>query len=490
MKKAVITMLGLLSHTQPKYICNNGEVERSFEEVQLEDRANYLFSEELSGFAQNLTQNHYINTLPLLIDVFKDRDIIPIATPKAKMIQEQSLKFLAVDGSCLDHTVLISESNYEEIFQKISELLQNETYESFIIDLTHGFRHLPILMIVNLIIASIKDVEKIEHIFFAKEIVPFKEYKIIDLLDYIDLAKLSFVLENFNTNYTVGNKLVFRKPEYQGLVNSLQEISEHILANSIKRLLKPDENLIQSTIDKLQVLQKEDTYIATFSHSIGSIIEHLGKIEILKDEEEYIKLFKFAEVMQKRDYLLNSITLLNESIGMFCIKQLMNMGDSIEPFIKAYQIKIDQAETNKDKKEFNIYKLSHQSKNIIKLGNGFKGEFLSSDSMKRKILDKLREQHNQKLIDLIDRVGDLRNNLAHGNSSDERQDVESEINSLLKEYQTIARIPNTIDLKAKEKELREKALKKQKMRKPKAKPTGIDAPREEIDKLQNIFNGR
>ncbi len=102
-------------------------------------------------------------------------------------------------------------------------------------------------MIVNLIIASIKDVDKIEHIFFAKEVISAKEYEIIDLLDYIGLAKLSFVLENFNTNYTIGNKLSFRNEKYQDLVDNLRIISGHILANSIKTLIEGDESLIELT---------------------------------------------------------------------------------------------------------------------------------------------------------------------------------------------------------------------------------------------------
>ena len=421
---------------------------------------------------------------------FSDRDIIPIATKTAKDAQKQVLEFWKKDTSCLNNTVEIEESKYEEIFQKISELLQKEEYESFIIDLTHGFRHLPILMIVNLIIASMKENDKIEHIFFAKEITPMKEYEIIDLLDYIGLAKLSFVLENFNTNYTVGNKLVFRNESYQDLVDNLRIISGHILANSIKALIDRDDNLIRSTIEKFEELRKNDTKVATFSNAIDNIIEHLEKIEILKNEEDHIRLFKFAQVMHKRDYLLNSITLLNESVGMFCVEKLKNMGDSVLQNIEKYQEKINKAKTYEEKKDFNVYKLSHQSKNIIKLSDGFNGDFLSDYSSKIKILRSLKEENNKNLIDIIKEVENLRNNLAHGNSSDEVENVKSEISKLLKKYQRLAQIPNSIDLKEKERELREKELAKKKNLKEKIIPTGIDAPSEKITALENMFNDR
>jgi len=134
-------------------------------------------------------------------------------------------------------------------------------------------------MIVNLIIASIKDIDKIEHIFFAKEIISRKEYEIIDLLDYIGLAKLSFVLETFNENYTVGNRLIFKNSKYQDLVDSLRIISSHILANSLKTLVEKDNNLVSQTIAKLNSLKQEDKNIATFSKSIDNIIQHLKYIE-------------------------------------------------------------------------------------------------------------------------------------------------------------------------------------------------------------------
>ena len=478
MKEAVITLLGMLSYSKPSYISIDGKVKQIFEDISEEDRAKYSFSESLNKFSKNLTKERYINTLPLLIDGFSDRKIIPISTQKAKNIQEKTLNFLKIENSPLENTIIIDESNYEEIFQQISELLEHEEYSNFIIDLTHGFRHLPILMIVNLIIASIKDIDKIEHIFFAKEIVPFKEYEIIDLLDYIGLAKLSFVLENFNTNYTVGNKLVFRNEKYQDLVDGLRIISSHILANSIKSLIEDDKNLIYETINKLEQLKEEDKNIATFSVSINRIISHLGKMEALKDEKDYIKLFKFSQIMLKREYLLNSITLLNESIGMYCAEKIGRMSsditDKIDNFIK--------------EEEYSFYTLSHQSKNLIKLGNRFSGNYLSEILPKQKILEELKTENNQNLIDIIIEVENLRNNLAHGNSSEKIENVKGTISSFLKIYQGIAQIPNDIDIEEKRRELKKNNVPKKVKEKRESK--GIDAPKEQVDSLKNLFNNR
>ncbi|CAA6817286.1 MAG: CRISPR-associated DxTHG motif protein [uncultured Sulfurovum sp.] len=479
MKKAVVTLLGMISHSKPEYISIDGEVKKIFVDVKQEERAIYRFSDNLNLFSEKLKDKRYINTLALLIDIFPDREIMPIATEKAKEIQEKTLNFLNVNSLALDNTIIINESDYEGIFQQISELLQENKYESFIIDLTHGFRHLPILMIVNLIIASIKDIDKIEHIFFAKEIVPAKEYEIIDLLDYIGLAKLSFVLENFNENYTVGNKLLFKNEKYQDLVDSLRIISGHILANSLKRLIERDENLINETINKLEKLKNDDKKIATFSASIENIIKHLRQIEILKDEKDYIKLFKFSQMMKEREYLLNSITLLNESVGMYCAELLKevvpNMSNKIDKFIK--------------EEKFSLYKVAQQSKNLIKLKNRFTGHYLDETFPKDKILTQLKLEDNSKLKCLIIDIENLRNNLAHGNSSEKIENVKGVINSLILEYQKIIQVPNEINLEEKIKQI-EKHTILTKDKKEKIVPKGINASKEKVDELKSLFGNR
>jgi len=526
-RKAVVTILGMIGHTKPDTICENGKIKKVFVEIAENDRPKYYFSDTLSDFSDRLTKEKYINTLHLLIDAFKDRDIIPITTKQAKAIQQRTLEFLKLDTSCLENNVHIDESNYEEIFQKISELLQKNEYESFIIDLTHGFRHLPILMIVNLIIASIRDIDKIEHIFFAKEITSYYEYEIIDLIDYIGLAKLSFVLENFNYNYTVGNKLIFKNEAYQDLVDHLRIISGHILANSLKVLIQNDENLIQETIDKLETLQREDKNIATFSSSISQIIMHLKKIEVLKNEEEYIKLFKLSKIMKEREYLLNSITLLNESIGLYCANLIGDMSPRVKKHIQTY-LELDKS---------NLYELAHQSKNIIKNMEKFTGDYLfepnrvpltagqktslqnrkkrlkskipssvqdeikksgfkielsqldtkKDRSIKNEIIAYLEQKDNGDLIEIIIEVENLRNNLAHGNSSEKISNVKGLISKLLKNYKSIISVNDDFCTE-------QKVLQDQKISKKKKKIIQTQKDKELLkegaSRLSDVFNNR
>jgi len=469
MKKAVITILGLI--LPPR---------------EGQERAKYYFSNDLKE-KFNLNKDRYTNMLPLLVDNFQkdNMNIECIYTNFSKDKQTTVLEYEKLDFDISNNGVFISEDiikdkkeieegKYSYFLNKYNELI--ERYDKVIIDVSHGFRHFPILAIINLIIQNIKNPEKIEYIFFAKEIIQYKEYEIIDLKEYLELAQLSFVLANFNENYTVGNKLIFNNEDYQKLVDNLRIISSNILGNSLQRLIDGEDSLISITIEQFQNLLKDEN-IKNFSLEINEIIKHLQKIQELKNEKNHIKLFKLSEMMSKREYLLNSITLLNESIGLYCAEKIGNISDKIKSHIDTY-LKEDKS---------NLYELAHQSKNIIKNENSFNGNYLfepnkitltsgrktslqnkkkslkskisnsileeikkaglkiefstidikKDKSIKSEIIEYLKNEDNSKLIDIIKQAEQLRNNLAHGNSSDEVDNVKGNISKLLRSYKKI-----------------------------------------------------
>ncbi len=469
MKRAVITFLGTISHTKVDEYIKNNEIKKRYIPMKKEDMAKYYFDESLQHIS-NIKDN-YVNTLPLLMDIFKNDTIIPIATLKSLKIQKDVMRYLQKDEKIFDNAVIIDERRYDLIFREIAKILDDKRYDKLIIDLTHGFRHLPILAIVNIIIQSIKDLDRIEHIFFAKEIEPYKEYKIIDLIEYIDLANMAYVLANFKHNYTVANSIVFNKENYQELVDSLRVLSTYILSNSLKQLFGKD-NLLDKTIARLRELNQNEQ-IKTFQHSIDNIIEHLKEIKSISNLEKDKQLFEMAKLMKDRDYLLNSITLLNESIGFFCVKFLSSLDEKIAKHIEEYPKKDE-------------YELSHQSKGIIKSKSNFNGVYLyipskqkltsgqkkslqkkkkklkekipekiieeiencgfrlelkkdenNPYSIKKLIIEKLTQIDMTSLEDLIVETEKIRNNLAHGNSSGKIEKIKIEITQLIYKYNKI-----------------------------------------------------
>jgi CRISPR-associated DxTHG motif protein len=231
MKKAFITILGK-GFITPK-----------------DKRAKYYLDEDLKDDFKIKKQN-YTNMFPLIIDNFDDYDIVPIFTKDAKDTQKDVMKDEGLIFDNFDNNFFIKDvEEFDNIFKIINKALSLD-YDEINIDLTHGFRHLPILATVSLIVNSIDNTEKIKNIFFAKEVIPRQEYEIIDLIDYLDLAKISFALANFSNNYTVANNFYFHDEIYTDLIDQLILFSRNILSNSIKFLFENENNSIEKIINQ------------------------------------------------------------------------------------------------------------------------------------------------------------------------------------------------------------------------------------------------
>ena len=199
MRKVLITVLGLAG-----YIVDQNK---------LRDKCLYNYKE------CGIEEKEYYNVLPLLIDCYKNYEIIPIFTELAKKAQSEVLK---AEGKkeyikIFEHPLarFVEEENkidsYDKLLKKIDEILDSFNNEDFvIIDISHGLRHMPLLMIIDAIIQNIKEPNKIKKILFGKEIQRNKKYEIVDLSDYLDLSLFIMLLSTFTKNYTLVKNINFR----------------------------------------------------------------------------------------------------------------------------------------------------------------------------------------------------------------------------------------------------------------------------------------
>jgi len=470
-KKAVITILGLIGHSTKKQEIKDNKIVDIFIDKKNEDKAKYTFSKKLIDKYHLPENKNYINMLTVL-DAMTDDQIIAIGTKKAIDIQKKVIEYEKIDRE-IEYKEIEDEKEYDNILVLIDSII--DEYDEVVFDVSHGFRHLPILATVSLIIQNIKDPDKVRNIIFAKEIEAFKEYEIIDLKEYLDLAKLSYVLSSFNDNYTVGNSMTFSEESCQNLVDQLRIISTHILANSVQQLIG-EENILTQTITSLKKLQKEEDTLRTFNKYITDITGHLSNIKNLQRKPHYYQLFSLATMMEKRGYLLNSITLFNESVGLYCVEELKSIDERVKKHIEEYQ-----GINN------NLYELAQQSKTIIKNKENFTGVYLfdtaqtkltsghktslqkKKKKLKERIPEKILEEiensgftislspfnkqkdksitqliqdylqkHNVALLEeLIISIEKLRNNLAHGNSSGKIENVQRELGVFIKKFKSL-----------------------------------------------------
>lgn len=274
-----------------------------------------------------------------------------------------------------------------------------------------------------MVINHINNTDKIKAILFAKEKVDdlLVDYIILDLKKYLDISNLSYILNTFNQNYTVANNVKFTEEKYNSLLKHLKEFSEHFMANSLGYLIDKNNSLIDKIIEELKI--EEESYYGIF---IKDIIKHLEKLNSLKDELMYKRLFEFAKVMRKRGYYLNSITLLNEAVAWYCAYSLQNYSQS-------FKDKYKSLENN------NNYKLISNSKYLVL--SSFNGKKFNNDLNIKDITsiqNKIKNIPNCEKFGntFINEMNDFRNNLAHANSGDNIDNVSKSFERLFGQFQT------------------------------------------------------
>ena len=405
---------------------------------KFEDRPIYRYDDKLGSF-YSLKKQRYTNMLPLLIDNFGEQNIMPIFTKDAKDTNIEVLK----KEFDIEYCEFFKDENFidgDKDFYKILRIINDVTSdnEEYIIDLTHGFRHIPILATISLISQSLNNTDKIKHIFFAKEIKFQEDYEIIDLKEYLELANMSYMLETFDKNYTVSFVAAFKNEDYENLRGELTKFSNDILANSLKAL----ENRFDIVLQYIENIKKNEQ-IFTFKASLDKIKEHIEDLKRISRKKDFQKLYEIAKVLNKKGYLLNAITLLFEGIGYYCVRGFENFDPKVEAYVKEF----------KNSKFFDSYILTNQSRTLVKtkkdrnsylfgiekaqtnfgLSEKEVREYLSD--IKNLICDKLERIPNiENFRNFIFDAEGLRNNLAHGNSSDEIENTKLKFKQLLDEY--------------------------------------------------------
>lgn len=407
-KKAVITILGMLGGDEKH------------------NKAEYYFEKNKAD-----TKDYY-NTLPLLIEKYASKySIVPIYTQEAKKTNEIVLQKSGVSNIDFDEKNLIEDDkDFDVIFKIIDEAI--EEYDEIIVDVSHGFRHLPILMTVDLIIQNFQNEDKIKKILFAKEIEQYKLYEMIDLKSYLDLANISFILTSFEKNYTVANHIKVDK--YKTLIEKLNNFSNDIMALSLNNLFQTTSKELQIELDKVKdvSIQKQ---AQTLKEKIKILTAYEGK-------KRYQTYYDLARDLFEKNYMLLSLSLLNESVRLYIKSTIkINHKNSVEKIEKAfnndlYEIGNFFAKFKNDKFTYEQFQKSLQKNNKSKEIPLSSYEF---NALKQAFPSYLLIEYKYKISfkqqSLIDAITYTRNNLAHGNVQDSFSSIQESIKELLNDYE-------------------------------------------------------
>lgn len=427
-KTAVITILGIQGQK---------------ENIKTEGCARYYFAGESADKSQE-----FFNTLPLLADKFGAENIVPIYTTDAREFNEAVMAHYAnFQINFNDSYKITDEKNFEalfEIFERVIEDLVKSGVGRIVFDVTHGFRHLPLLALVDLLIQNFSNVSQIDQILFAKEIEKFKLYEIIDLRQYLDIANIAFVIAAFSQNYTLAQHIKTKK--FESLVNALNAFSHNILSLNIAKLKSSHGELIKE-LDRI-----DD--IALISRA-KNLKEKLNKICDWNDSA-YVFRYKLAKDMFEKGYLLQSLVLLFESVNSY----IVGVFERNIPIV--YKKILDECSKKKERRNYLISNFFVQAfksreckndnhfknntmKNFRKSNHEFEFELESSDIAEIKKAVKTKFENVNELDKYHKQLDDLRNDFAHGNISEEEfSHIKQEIKKLFDKYQNFINIQESL----------------------------------------------
>ena len=424
-KTAVITILGIQGQK---------------ENIKTEGCARYYFAGESPDKSQE-----FFNTLPLLADKFGAENVVSIYTTDAREFNEAVMAHYANFQINFNNSYKITdEKNFEalfEIFERVIDDLVKSGVDRIVFDVTHGFRHLPLLALVDLLIQNFSNVSQIDQILFAKEIEKFKLYEIIDLRQYLDIANIAFVIASFSQNYTLAQYIKTKK--FEPLVNALNDFSNNILSLNIAKLKSSHGELIKE-LDKI-----DD--IALISRA-KNLKEKLNKICDWNDSA-YVFRYKLAKDMFKKGYLLQSLVLLFESVNSY----IVGVFERNIPIV--FKKILDECSKRKERKNYLIsnffvkalksreYENDDFKKNTMKNFRKTKLEFEleASDIAEIKSVAKTKFKNVDELAKYHKRLDELRNDFAHGNISEEEfSHIKQEIKKLFDRYHNFIKIEESL----------------------------------------------
>jgi hypothetical protein len=234
-----------------------------------------------------------------------DENIIVIGTPQTKE--------LLVNPQYAIHPAIIanfvpSSDSVDELFEKCLSMIDDDT----VLELTQGFRHMPMTLLLSGIAASSE--KRLSGIYYAKTSDPncfpnkgICTFEFISLTSYLDRANLNAIIDSFCASYVVP-RLKISLREFVPIEIKLHELSRHLLGNNI-------DQAIQSAL-KLQSLLKP-LENSSISQSIKELRTQIDSLAALDQYSESLRLYRGAKQFFEKELLLHAVTNLFEAILAF-----------------------------------------------------------------------------------------------------------------------------------------------------------------------------
>jgi len=347
--------------------------------------------------------DNYYNSTHFLLESFEDSFIL-IGTKCAITFQQALLK-KSLKNKKVEFKE-ISDNDLNEVFEVIFKITQN-TVEEILLDITHGFRHQPIMAIFASSLSKFLDNTNTQ-IIFAKEIESFKRYECVYLDEYLEITHISMLLSGFIRT------LNFIPIKNLHLINTraFENFSKALFSNDIVGVRKYYKKLIHE-LGKIEN-HKELQYLKPLIYKVQTTLRPL---EDLEKEEMFYQYLTLSKITLEKNSLIVALAYSFESLREYCAKRF-------EPLLKQKNISFK-----------NSYELNTAVMDTLSnFKRGRKENFI------QKKLPQLFSKNSSsfhRISKVYEELRKLRNDLAHINKEKEFEDIKRDIKKLNFKIETI-----------------------------------------------------
>ena len=293
----------------------------------------------------------YKNSTHFLLENF-DKKFVFIGTKCAIDFQKEILSEEIKDKD-IEYRE-IKDNDLDDIFEVIYALLEDK--DDVLLDITHGFRHQPIMAIFASTLSQFLERKKLK-IIFAKEVEQYKTYQYIYLDEYIEITHISLLLTGFirTLNFIPTKSMKFLKHKV------FENFSTSLLSNDLVGVEKNYKELMKEL--DLLLKNQELKHLFNLFEQVKEELLPLEGFDTLKSYEKYLAL---AKLTIEKNYLIVSLAYIFESFREYCSLRFKGVSKSIK-FRNSYDINTSVMDTignfrragkmNKLQKKYpNIYK--------------------------------------------------------------------------------------------------------------------------------------
>jgi CRISPR-associated DxTHG motif protein len=342
---------------------------------------------------------NFSNSLDMLLQNYPNEEGYFIGTKIAIDFQKELLAF-----NDKHHFIEVEDDSLDDIFEKILELLNKEQGKT-ILDITHGFRHQPIMAIFASTLSQFLE-RKYLKIIYAKEQERFKSYAYIYLNEYIEITQISLLLTGFIRT------LNFIPVANMQLLNHkiFEDFSKSLLSNDL-RGVERNHKLLQEELTRL----RENEDLKHIVNLIEKVESELKLLEMLPFFEAYQKYIVLAKMTMEKNYLIVSLAYVFESLRGYCSYQFRGLCEGME-------FKDDYAKNTAVMNTICNFRQAKFGTEILKKYDGIYQKNKTEFKQVRKLYEKIRKR---------------RNALAHINTTSNFEDIKEDLKKIIEKVEAL-----------------------------------------------------